>query len=156
MSINEAIMRYNLLTPLKYKDGDYSLSRDLKIRLIKLKIELDKVFNDFNAYQEKCIEAVKTDEYNKLIEIPENDRTKEQNEKLDEIVRNLNDEMNELLSKKSQEMIQVNAFDYLSEDEFEQVLEVNVDNEVTINGNTIDGATYISLLHQGFTKPVEE
>ena len=155
MSINDALIRYNILASLKYKDGDYSLPRDLKIKLIKCKISLEKIFNDFNSYQEKCLSEVKTDEYNDLIAIEEDKRTDEQKKRLEEVVGTLNQEMNELLFNKTMEEVDVPEFEYLSSKEFDSVLEVNIENEVTINGRTIDGGGYVDLIHQAFTSKEE-
>lgn len=156
MTINDALIRYNILASLKYKDGDYSLPRDLKIKLIKCKIALEKIFNDFNAFQEKCLSELKTDEYNDLVSIEEDKRTDEQKTRLTEVVNSLNQEMNELLFNKSMEEVDVHEFEYLSDEDFNSVLEVNVENEVTINGRTIDGGAYVDLIHQAFTTKEEE
>lgn len=150
MTINDALVRYNILSSLKYKDGDYSLPRELKIKLIKLKLAFEKYYNDFNAYQEKCLEEVKTDEYNTLVAIEEDKRTEEQRNRLAEVVNALNAEMNELLFAKTMEVIDVVEFNYLTEDEFNSVLEVNIENEVNINGTQLDGGAYVDLIHQAF------
>ena len=155
MSINDALIRYNILASLKYKDGDYSLPRDLKIRLIKCKIALEKIFNEFNSFQEKCLNEVKTDEYNDLVAIEEDKRTEEQKTRLEEVVNTLNQEMNELLFNKTMEEVDVPEFEYLSSEDFDSVLEVNIENEVTINGKEIDGGAYVDLIHQAFTTTEE-
>lgn len=157
MTINDALVRYNILASLKYKDGDYSLPRELKIKLIKLKLTFEKYYNDFNAYQEKCLEEVKTDEYNTLVAIEEDKRTEEQKERIADVVNTLNAEMNELLFAKTMEQIDVPEFEYLTEDEFNFVLEVNIENEVNINGTQLDGGAYVDLIHQAFlTGPKSE
>ena len=150
MTINDALVRYNILASLKYKDGDYSLPRELKIKLIKLKLAFEKYYNDFNAYQEKCLEEVKTEEYNTLVAIEEDKRTDEQRERITDVVNTLNAEMNELLFAKTMEQIDVPEFEYLTEDEFNFVLEVNIENEVNINGTQLDGGAYVDLIHQAF------
>ena len=150
MTINDALIRHNILASLKYKDGEYSLPRELKIKLIKLKIALEKVFTDFNAYQEKCLAEVKTDEYNELIAIEEDKRTDEQKKRLEEVVGTLNNEMNELLFNKTMEKVEIPEFAYLTQEEFDSVLEVNIENEVTINGTKLDGGAYVDLIHQAF------
>ena len=151
MTINDALIRHNILASLKYKDGEYSLPRELKIKLIKLKIALDKVFTDFNTYQEKCLAEVKTDEYNELVAIEEDKRTEEQKKRLEEVVNTLNNEMNELLFNKTMEKVEVPEFTYLTKEEFDSVLEVNIENEAIINGAKLDGGAYVDLIHQAFT-----
>lgn len=150
MTLNDALIRHNILSSLKYKDGDYSLPRELKIKLIKLKIALEKQFNEFNSYQEKCLNEVKTDEYNTLVAIEEDKRTEEQKARLEELVNTLNQEMNELLFNKTMEKVEIPEFSYLTEEEFNSVLEVNIENEVIINGTKLDGGAYVDLIHQAF------
>lgn len=149
MTINDAILRYNLLSVAKFVDGDYSISRELKIKLIRYKLDLEKVKNEFLTFQEKAMEEVKTEEYVALIS---KDRNEQEQKRLEEITVSLNEELGKLISNKTTELVEVRSFEYLTDDEFNDFLSVNVENEVVINGNTIDPNTYIELFYNNFVK----
>ena len=149
MTINDAILTYNLLSVAKFVDGDYSISRELKIKLIRYKLDLEKVKNEFLTFQEKAMEEVKTEEYVALIS---KDRNEQEQKRLEEITISLNEELGKLISNKTTELVEVRSFEYLTDDEFNDFLSVNVENEVVINGNTIDPNTYIELFYNNFVK----
>lgn len=144
-------MRYNLLSNLMYKDGDDNLEKNLKIKLIKLKIEFSKINKEFNDYQTQCVETIKTDEFNDL-QAKEN-RTDEEEKRLTEIVNQLNGELNQLLFVKSREEVDIPTFEFLTEDEFNEILLVNANNDnVNINGTKLDSGNFLDLFHTLFIK----
>lgn len=150
MTVNDAILRYNLIAAMKFIDGDYSISRDLKIKLIRYKIDLEKVKNDFVAFQEKAMEEIKTEEYKTLFN--KENKTEEENQKLVEIANGLNEELGKLISNKTMETVNVKSFEFLTEDEFNEILSVNIENSPVINSNQLDANTYVELIHNVFVK----
>lgn len=150
MTVNDAILRYNLIAAMKFIDGDYSISRDLKIKLIRYKIDLEKVKNDFVAFQEKAMEEIKTEEYKTLFN--KENKTEEESQKLVEIANGLNEELGKLISNKTMETVNVKSFEFLTEDEFNEILSVNIENSPLINSNQLDANTYVELIHNVFVK----
>lgn len=150
MTVNDAILRYNLIAAMKFIDGDYSISRDLKIKLIRYKIDLEKVKNDFVAFQEKAMEEIKTEEYKTLFN--KENKTEEESQKLVEIANGLNEELGKLISNKTMETVNVKSFEFLTEDEFNEILSVNIENSPLINNNQLDANTYVELIHNVFVK----
>ena len=150
ISINNAIVKYNLLNCVKYSDGeDYTLPRDLKIKIIRLKINFEKVFKEFNQYQTKAIEEIKTPRYIELLNKKE--RTPEEEEEAKKLLEEMNQDLRNILTQKSQEIVDVN-FDYFSEDEFNSFLEININNSVEINGVKLPAEEYVMLFHTEFVK----
>lgn len=145
MTINDAIFRYNLLNTMLFSDGDYSVSRELKVKLIRYKLNFQKIVNEFNETQQKYVEEVKTPEYNELVN--KESRTKEENEMLNKIVQELNSECNQLINSKLSEEVETTWYQPLTEDEYNEILNVNVEHDVEINGQMIDSTSYVSLLH---------
>ena len=147
MSINDALIRYNLLNFVKYTDEDYSLSRELKVKLIRLKLDLEKTYNEFNSFQQKALEEVKTARYDELVN--KEVRTDEENTELQKIVAEINEDLNKIVLKKAEEEVNVN-FSYLTNDEYNEFLTVNINNEVTINGVNLSPEEYVSLFYRKF------
>lgn len=148
MTINNAVLRYNLISVMKFIDGEYSLSRELKIKLIRLKLDLEKIRDEFVSFQQKAMEEIKTQEYEELLN--KENKTPEEVQHLEEITAELNEELGKLIQEKSNEMVNVKSFDYLTEDEFNQILSVNVENNPIINGSKLDFDTYVELIYKSF------
>lgn len=145
LTLNNVILKYHIINSLIYVDGSYSVSRDLKIKLIRYKFNLQKYFNEFNEIQQKYSEEVQTDEYKELIS--KEKRTKSEEEKLNEIISSINQEYNSLINSKLSEEIELDWYTPLTEDEFNQLLEVNVEHSVNINGTQLSGDQFVSLIH---------
>ena len=43
MTTNDAIIRYNFISKVVFKDGDTALSKDLKIKIMSMRIEYGKI-----------------------------------------------------------------------------------------------------------------
>ena len=150
MTINDAIFRYNLISVAKFIDGEYSLPRELKIKLIHWKLNLEKIKDEFVSFQEKAIEEIKTEEYENLVNTE--DKTPEEIERLNEVVNSLNEELGKLISNKTNEIVEINSFNYLTEEEFSDFLGVNIENTPIINEKQLDSNTYIELFYKNFVK----
>jgi hypothetical protein len=126
---------------------NYSVSRELKVKLIRYKFNFKKFFDEFNEIQSKYAEEVKTDEYNELISIPIKDRTKKQDDRLDKLVQEINSEYNSLINQKLSEEVNTDWYTPLNETEFDELLNVNVEHNVNINGTEINGTDFVTLIH---------
>lgn len=144
-SLNDILLKYHVINSLIYVDGEYSVSRELKIKLIRYKFNFQKYFNEFNETQNKYSEEVKTKEYNELIS--KENRTEKENQKLQEIINNINQEYNSLIAQKLSEQIEIDWYTPLTEDEFNELLEVNIEHIVNINGTQLSGTEFVSLIH---------
>ena len=147
MNLNSAILKYHIINSLIFTDGEYSISRELKIKLIRYKFNFKKFVDEFNEAQSKYIEEVKTDEYNELISIPIEDRTKEQSDKLDKIVEDINNIYYSLMNQKLSEEVNTDWYTPLNETEFDELLTVNIEHNVNINGTEFNGTDFITLIH---------
>ena len=149
LTINNAILKYNLLNCVKYADEGLSLSRELKIKIIKNKLNLDKIYKEFNQFQANAVEEVKTPRYNELASKPE--RTPEEEEEAKALLDELNIDLRNILTQKSSEVVDVNI-EFFTEDEFNSFLEVNVNNSVVINGVPLPSEEYVIMVHNEFVK----
>lgn len=148
-SINNAVLKYNLLNCLKYSDESYNISRELKVKLIRMKLDFEKVYKEFNQFQQQALEEVKTDRYKYLVD--KKDRTEEEEKEAVALLKELNEDLHKIVREKSLETVTVN-FNHLNEDEFNEILLVNVNNNVRINGMDIPSEEYIELFHNEFVR----
>ena len=149
LSINSAVLKYNLLSCIKYSDENYNISRELKVKLIRTKFNLEKTYKEFNQFQQQALEELKTERYRYLV--TKTERTEEEEEEAKKLVSELNEDLHSVVKEKSRETVEV-SFDYLSEDEFNEILLVNVNNDVRINGVNIAAEEYLELFHNEFVK----
>ena len=147
MNLNSALLKYHIINSLIFVDGNYSVSRELKVKLIRYKFNFKKFFDEFNEIQSKYAEEVKTDEYNELVSIPIKDRTKKQDDRLDKLVQEINSEYNSLINQKLSEEVNTDWYTPLNETEFDELLNVNVEHNVNINGTEINGTDFVTLIH---------
>lgn len=145
LTLNNILLKYHLINSLLFVDGEYSVSRELKIKLIRYKFNFQKYFNEFNEIQQKYSEEVQTDEYKELVNTQV--RTEEQDKRLTEVLNSINGEYNSLINEKLNEEIELDWYTPLTEDEFNQLLEVNVEHSVNINGTQLTGDQFVSLIH---------
>jgi len=145
LKLNNILLKYHLINSLLFVDGEYSVSRELKIKLIRYKFNFQKYFNEFNEIQQKYSEEVQTDEYKELVNTQV--RTEEQDKRLTEVLNSINGEYNSLINEKLNEEIELDWYTPLTEDEFNQLLEVNVEHSVNINGTQLSGDQFVSLIH---------
>lgn len=149
LTVNNAIVKYNLLNCVKYSDEGYSLLRELKIKIIRLKLNFEKIYKDFNQFQQKAIEEVKTPRYKELLK--KENRTEEEIKEAEKLLEEMNQDLRNILTQKSQEIVDVN-FEYFSEEEYNSFLETNINNSVEINGVKIPAEEYVILFHNEFVK----
>ena len=150
MTINDIITKYNLLNVLKFEDDGYAVKRELKVKLIRYKLNFAKVKDEYVAFQQQAMEEIQTDEYKTLAN--KQDKTEEENIRFEKIIDDLNDELNRIANNKANETIDMKSFEPLTEEEFNNILEVNVNNSPDINGNKLDSNVYLELLYSNFVK----
>lgn len=146
MTLNEAMIRHNFITKVVFKDGSESLSKELKIKLMNMRIELGKVRKEFDDMMQELVKEIKPSEFDELAQ--KESKTDEEETKLVEMTNMLNREYEELAIAKGQEQV---SFDKtLTIDEYYEIVSVNCDKDVEINGATISAPEFLEVLHSLF------
>ena len=149
MTIDDAIIRYNFVSKIQFKDGDNALSKDLKIKVMSMRIEYNKINKAFNDDIKEFIDGITEERFHELQIKP--DRTEEETKEFDELVKKYNQEINEFVSKRSMEEIEINDY-RLSEDEYAEIMETNAEKDIVINGTTVTAPDFLEILHDLFVK----
>ena len=143
MTYNDALARYNLLTNLKLSNDSGSISTDVKMKIIRNRINLSKVKKEWDAYLQEFANALNTDRFNELYE---KERTPEEETEFKQIEAELNAIINKEMLAHSES--KVNAeYTKFTEDEFYEITEFNVDNNPKINGITLSAPDYLEMLY---------
>lgn len=140
MTYNEAISRYNVISNILMKDGDVELDRALKVKIIKTRTQLSKAKREWDLIIEDTVNQLKS-----TYEITDTTSQEE--------IMKVEDKMNEDLQAVMNEQATMDVFidlDLFTEDEYNDIVNVNVEHDAVINGQMLDSATLLELFHSLF------
>ena len=143
MTLNEVLIRHNFITKLLLKDGNSELTKELKVKIMGMRIALSKFRNQFDADAQEAIKGLKPENFDALAQ--KQDRTPEEEKELKEMSDKLTEEYNAFIIAKGNEVV---SFDKkFTEEEFGEIMEVNADNDVEINGNKLNAADFLEVIY---------
>lgn len=143
MTLNEVLIRHNFITKLLLKDGNSELTKELKVKIMGMRIALSKFRNQFDQDAQEAIQGFKSSDFDVLAQ--KQDRTPEEEKELKEMSDKLTEEYNAFIIAKGNELV---SFDKkFTEEEFGEIMEVNADNDVEINGNKLNAADFLEVIY---------
>lgn len=148
MILNEVLTRQNVFTKILLKDDEKELSKELKVKIMRIRMAYSKIKKNFDAEVQEFTEQLITDEYRKL---SSKERTSEENTRFEELTKSINSEYQEFLIQKGTEEVSM-IEDTLTEEEYFDILEVNVGNDIEINGNKISAPEFLEIVYDMFVK----
>ena len=140
------MIKHNFITKVLLRDGDKELSKDLKVRLMSMRIELGKVRKQLEEDLQEAVKELTPKGYQVLI-MKEN-KTEEDKAQVEAWNKQINEEYNAYVDKRGKEEVQIDTT--LSEDDFAQIIEVNAGNDVEINGTKLNAADFLEVLYSLF------
>lgn len=149
MILNDLLTKQNVFTKILLKDGDKELSKELKVKVMRIRMAYTKIKKNFDAEVQEFTEELLTDEFKTLNS--KSDKTAEEEARFNELVNSFNSEYQEFLIQKGQEEVQ-EVDDLFTEAEYSDILEVNAGNDVEINGNKIAAVDFLEIVHDLFVK----
>lgn len=149
MTTNDAIIRYNFISKVLFKDGDATLSKDLKIKVMSMRIEYGKINKVFEEDVQEFTKGILEDRFNELQNKPE--RTEEENQELTDFINKYNAETNEYINKRALDEVEVNDYSFTT-DEYAEIMETNAEKDVTINNQKLNAPDFLEAIHDLFVK----
>ena len=149
MTTNEVLTKQNFLSKLVLKDNENELSKNLKVKIMKMRIEYAKVRKAFDEDLQEFVKDLAPERFRELQQIPENERTDEQNQELTDLTNKINEDYNAYIIQRGQDEVNVNTISF-TEEEFEEILEVNSGNDVEINGTKVPAADFMEIIYTLF------
>lgn len=140
------MVKHNFITKVLLRDGDKELSKDLKVRLMSMRIELGKVRKQLEEDLQEAVKELTPKGYQELI--MEENKTEEDKAQVEAWNKQINEEYNAYVDKRGKEEVQIDTT--LSEDDFAQIIEVNAGNDVEINGTKLNAADFLEVLYSLF------
>ena len=148
MILNELLTRQNVITKIELKDGDKELSKELKVKVMRIRLAYNKVKKAFDEDVKEFVEQITTDEYKELVQ--KTDRNEEEEKRFNELTSKINSDYIEFINQKGLEEISETIDDKFTEDEYAEILDINSGNDVEINGNKIKAADFMEVFYEIF------
>jgi hypothetical protein len=146
MTLNELMIKHNFITKILLRDGDRELSKDLKIKLMSMRIALGRVRKHLEEDLQEAVKELIPEGYQELS--AKVDKTEEDKAQVEAWNKQINEEYNAYVDKRGKEEVQIDTT--LSEDDFAQIIEVNAGNDVEINGTKLNAADFLEVLYSLF------
>ena len=148
MTTNEALVKQNFITRIILKNGDESLTKELKVKVMNMRIKLGKVRKDFDNDVQEAIKDLTPEGFPELAQ--KSERTEEEEAKLQEMNKKLNEDYQAFVIERGKDEVDVVAT--FTEDEYAQILEVNADNDVDINGQKLSAPDFLEAIYSLFVE----
>ena len=148
MILNEVLTRQNVFTKILLKDNEKELPKELKVKIMRIRLAYSKIKKNFDTEVQEFAEQLITDEYK---ELSSKERTFEENVIFEELSNSINSEYQEFLIQKGTEDVSM-IDDTLTEEEYFKILEVNIENDIEINGNKILAPEFLEIVYNMFVK----
>ena len=149
MTTNDAIIRYNFISKVLFKDGDATLSKDLKIKVMSMRIEYGKINKVFEEDVQEFTKGILEDRFNELQN--KQDRTEDENKELTDLINKYNAETNDYINKRAMDEVEVNDYSFTT-DEYAEIMETNAEKDVTINNQKLNAPDFLEAIHDLFVK----
>lgn len=151
MTTNEILAMQNYLTKIVLKNGDSELSKDLKVKVMKMRIEMSKIRKAFDEDLKQFMDELISDRFKELRDKPEDERTEEEKKEFEQLIAKANSDYEVYIRQRSQDEVTLNTCTF-TEDEFNEILEVNSDIEAEINGVKVSAADILEAVYVLFVK----
>lgn len=149
MNLNEVLTKQNLITKLVLKEGDKELPKELKVKLMRIRMAYNKIKQSFDEEVREFSKELVSEEYETLAN--KADKTAEEEAKYKELTDKINLEYQEFLIQKGNEEVSC-IEDTLTMEEYSDILDVNSGNDVEINGNKVSAADLLEVIYSLFVK----
>ena len=115
---------------------------------MRIRLAYSKIKKNFDTEAQEFAEQLITNEYK---ELSSKERTSEENVIFEELSNSINSEYQEFLIQKGKENVSM-IDDTLTEEEYFKILEVNIENDIEINGNKILAPEFLEIVYNMFVK----
>lgn len=146
MTINEVMVRHNFITKILLRDGDKELSKDLKVKLMTMRIKLGKIRKELEEDLQEVVKTLTPEGYQELA--MKSDKTEGETAQVEAWNKQINEEYNAYVDKRGKEEVDIDTT--LTEDEFAEIIEVNAGNDTEINGTKVNAADFLEILYSLF------
>lgn len=150
MTLNDVLTKQNVITKIILKDGDKELSKELKVKIMRIRMAYNKIKKQFDDDTQEFTNQIISDEFRELAN--KSERTLEEEARFNELNGKTNSEYQEYLIQKGLEEVKDTPDDVITMEEYSDILDVNSGNDVEINGNSVKAADLMEIVFDLFVK----
>lgn len=150
MTLNDVLTKQNVITKIILKDGDKELPKELKVKIMRIRMAYNKIKKQFDDDTQEFTNQIISDELRELAN--KSERTPEEEARFNELNDKTNSEYQEYLIQKGFEEAKDTPDDVITMEEYSDILDVNSGNDVEINGNSIKAADLMEIVFDLFVK----
>ena len=150
MTLNDVLTKQNVITKIILKDGDKELSKELKVKIMRIRMAYNKIKKQFDDDTQEFTNQIISDELRELAN--KSERTLEEEARFNELNDKTNSEYQEYLIQKGLEEVKDTLDDVITMEEYSDILDVNSGNDVEINGNSVKAADLMEIVFDLFVK----
>jgi predicted ATP-dependent protease len=144
MTLNEILTKQNLITKILLSHGDKELSKELKVKIMRMRMAYNKIKKQFDEDAQEFSKQLVSDELKTLAN--KQDKTEEETSRFEELNNKANSEYQEFLIQKGNE--EVDFIDStFTEEEYADILDINSDGEYEMNGHKIKAADLMEVFY---------
>ena len=150
MILNDVLTRQNVFTKIILKDGEKELSKELKVKIMRIRMAYTKIKKAFDEEVKEFSEELIPQELKDLAS--KEKRTEAEETRMQELTNKVNSEYQEFLIQKGNEEVKDMLDDSLTMDEYSDILDINAGNDIEINGNKIPAVDFLEIIYDLFVK----
>lgn len=150
MTLNDVLTKQNVITKIILKDGDKELPKELKVKIMRIRMAYNKIKKQFDDDTQEFTNQIISDELRELAN--KSERTPEEEARFNELNNKTNSEYQEYLIQKGLEEVKDTPDDVITMEEYSDILDVNSGNDVEINGNSVKAADLMEIVFDLFVK----
>lgn len=150
MTLNNVLTKQNVITKIILKDGDKELPKELKVKIMRIRMAYNKIKKQFDDDTQEFTNQIISDELRELAN--KSERTPEEEARFNELNDKANSEYQEYLIQKGFEEVKDTPDDVITMEEYSDILDVNSGNDVEINGNSVKAADLMEIVFDLFVK----
>lgn len=150
MTLNDVLTKQNVITKIILKDGDKELSKELKVKIMRIRMAYNKIKKQFDDDTQEFTNQIISDELRELAN--KSERTLEEEARFNELNDKTSSEYQEYLIQKGLEEVKDTPDDVITMEEYSDILDVNSGNDVEINGNSVKAADLMEIVFDLFVK----
>lgn len=148
MTLNDVLTKQNVITKIILKDGDKELPKELKVKIMRIRMAYNKIKKQFDDDTQEFTNQIISDELRELAN--KSERTPEEEVRFNELNDKTNSEYQEYLIQKGLEEVKDTPDDVITMEEYSDILDVNSGNDVEINGNSVKAADLMEIIFDLF------
>lgn len=150
MTLNDVLTKQNVITKIILKDGDKELPKELKVKIMRIRMAYNKIKKQFDDDTQEFTNQIISDELRELAN--KSERTPEEEARFNELNDKTSSEYQEYLIQKGFEEVKDTPDDVITMEEYSDILDVNSGNDVEINGNSVKAADLMEIVFDLFVK----